>query len=73
MPHPDLDNETFYRKCDEATCEFPATYYVVWTKPRYYCPIHLQKVLAVADAMGFPTPAATVRRLTIDEMLPDED
>lgn len=64
-------NEGF-RKCDEKTCEFPATHWMVWTKPQFYCLIHLNAMLNVANAIGYPTPATTVRALTIDEMITEE-
>lgn len=59
--------------CDQKGCEFPATFTLVWTKHQCYCAIHTQTVLGVAEAMGFPTPAATVRPMTADEMMPEED
>jgi hypothetical protein len=39
----------------------------------YGCRFHTMQAIGMAEAMGFPTPAATVRELTPDEMLPDED
>jgi hypothetical protein len=60
-------------KCDQDGCEFPATHYLVWTKPQHYCLIHAQTMLNVASAMGYPTPASTVRPLTMDEMLTDDE
>lgn len=62
-----------FRPCDQKDCPYPATHYLVWTKPQYYCLIHAQKMLNIGEAMGHPTPAATIRQLTIDEMLIDED
>ncbi len=61
-----------FRKCDDKDCEMPATHYMVWTSPQYYCLVHLAGFLAVADAIGYPTPATTVRQLTITEMMNDE-
>lgn len=61
-----------YRKCDQDGCEFPAVFYLVWIRPQYYCLEHANKMLQVGEAMGHPTPRATLRKLTIDEMLPEE-
>lgn len=61
------------RKCDDVDCEFPATHYMVWTAPQYYCLIHINGWLKVADAMSYPIPASTVRKLRIDEMILDDD
>lgn len=57
------------RLCDQEGCELIATHTLVWAKHQYYCAPHTQKVLGVADFMGFPTPAATVRKLEAHEML----
>lgn len=61
------------RKCDQEGCEYPATHTLVWTEHKYYCLIHANKALGIAAVMGFPTPERTVRQLTIDEMLIDDD
>lgn len=67
-------SEPKVRRCDQEGCQLPALFYCVWTKSQYYCFIHMQRVLNVADAMGFPTPAATMRNLEINEMVVrDED
>jgi hypothetical protein len=57
------------RKCDSKECENPATHWLVWTGPQFYCQDCAEKMLGVADAMGFPTPASTVRPLNTTEML----
>lgn len=62
-----------FRKCDDKDCQLPATHYMVWTSPQYYCLVHLAGFLAVAHAIGYPTPATTVRALTIDEMVISEN
>ena len=61
------------RKCDQKDCPVTATYTLVWTKQQYYCPIHVQKAIGIASAMGFPTPANTVRLLEPDEMILEAD
>lgn len=61
-----------FRKCDEKTCELPATHWMVWTQPQVYCLIHLQAMLNVANAISYPTPATTVRKLTVGEMIVEE-
>lgn len=67
-----MDEMNGFRKCSHEGCESPATHYYVWTEPQYACMIHLNAALTVAEAMGFPTPQRTARRLTIDEMIVDE-
>lgn len=60
--------------CNQKDCDMPATHTYVWTgKQIYSCMIHAQKALNIAEAMGFPTPAATMRPMTIDEMVHDDD
>jgi hypothetical protein len=66
-------NEHHVRLCDQEGCELPATHTYVWDRQLVACRIHAQGVLNIANAMGFPTPAATMRLMTIDEMAPDED
>jgi hypothetical protein len=61
------------RKCDQDGCIMPATHTLVWDEHKYYCLIHVNKALGIAQAMGFPTPGRTVRQLTIAEMLIDDD
>ena len=61
-------NEEGVRLCDQNGCEFIATHTLVWAKHQCYCLFHTQHVLGLADFMGFPTPAATVRTMTPDEM-----
>ena len=60
------------RKCDQKGCELPATFTLVWTKQQFYCSIHVNTALGVANAMGFPTPENTVRALGPMEMIIDE-
>lgn len=57
-----------FRKCDTKDCELPATHWLVWTEPQYCCLMHAQGLLNVAAAIDFPTPRATLRRVTRDEM-----
>ncbi len=57
------------RPCDQHDCPIPATHTLVWTKHQYYCPIDVRKVLEIAEAMGFPTPMNTVRKLDPLEMI----
>ncbi len=66
-------NEPKLRKCDQDECEITATHTLVWTKHQYYCPIHVNTALGIANAMGFPTPANTVRKLEPLEMILEED
>jgi hypothetical protein len=61
------------RKCDQKGCELPATFTLVWMKQQFYCSIHVNTALGVANAMGFPTPENTVRALGPMEMIIDED
>lgn len=58
------------RLCDHNDCELPATHTLVWTKQQYYCIVHAQQALNVAQMMGFPTAGNTARLMTPDEMLP---
>ncbi len=58
-----------YVVCDVVNCDLPATHTLVWTRQENCCAIHAQYTLRVADAMGFPTPANTVRELSADEMI----
>jgi hypothetical protein len=57
------------RECDQKGCQLPATRTLVWDEHKYYCPIHVQTALRIAESMGFPTPARTVRKLTALEMI----
>lgn len=66
-------NERGERLCDQAGCELLATHYYVWTGPQVACVIHAQKAEAIADMMGFPTVSRTMRELTVDEMMPEEE
>lgn len=66
-------NEPKMRPCDQDGCIIPATHTLVWTKQQYYCPVHLQKALGIAQFMGFPTPNNTVRELTIDERILNDE
>lgn len=60
------------RLCDTGKCEFIATHYLVWTKPQCYCLSCAEKMLGIGEFMGHPTPAATFRPMTLDEMMPEE-
>jgi len=64
-------DDTGMRLCDQTDCELIATHTLVWTDHKYYCMIHTNKAIGIADYMGFPTPRNTVRKMTIDEMMPD--
>jgi hypothetical protein len=66
-------SEPIYRKCDAKDCDLPATHWLVWTKPQVYCRIHAQGMVNVGNAMGYPTPASTVRPLWLDEMIVGEE
>ena len=56
------------RLCDNKNCDLIATHTLVWTGHQYYCAIHAQQALGLANHMGFPTPANTVRTLEPDEI-----
>lgn len=58
------------RLCDQERCDLPATHTLVWAGPQCYCAIHARQAINIAGAMGFPTPARTLRPMTLDEMLP---
>lgn len=61
------------RKCDSKTCELPATHWLVWTKPQFYCSGCADKMILVGAAIGIETAATTVRPMTAEEFLvPDE-
>lgn len=61
------------RICDSSTCENPATHWLVWTKPQFYCEDCAQRMLNVGSAIGHESPATTIRPLTDVEMfLSDE-
>lgn len=66
-------NENSERLCDNKDCELIATHTLVWTEQQYYCLIHGNQALGVADAMGFPTPFNTFRAMTPDEMMPESE
>lgn len=61
------------RLCDQPGCELPATHAYVWDKPMVACILHAQMALQIANMMGFPTPANTLRELEIDEMFASDD
>ncbi len=65
-------NEDGVRLCDSKDCEMIATHWLVWTEPRCYCAPCAQQIIGVGRVMGFSTPAATVRPMTSDEMMPEE-
>ncbi len=60
-------NDLGIRQCDQDGCKAVATLWLVWTKPQVYCVQHMEKVLNIADVMGYPTPQSTLRALTADE------
>ena len=68
-----MSEELNYTRCDQEGCDNLAIYSCVWMRPQVYCHTHMMRVLGIAEAMGFPTVAATMRTLTPDEMLPEDD
>jgi hypothetical protein len=54
------------RICDERGCGQLATHTLVWTKPQFYCQLHCEKALAIAEIIGFPIPRNTAQRLPDD-------
>lgn len=65
-------NDLGIRQCDQDGCKAVATHWLVWTAPMVCCVQHMEKAMHVAQMMGHPTPAATLRALTPDEQkLPD--
>jgi len=60
-------NKNGERLCDSKDCEFIATHTLVWTKQQYYCMVCANGMLNIGAAMGFPTPASTIRPMTPDE------
>ena len=65
-------NEDGVRLCDQAGCEEQAVFWYVWDGPMVVCVDHSEKVLGIATAMGFATPALTLRQLTTDELMASE-
>lgn len=62
------------RLCESNDCDMPATHSIVWTEDRqYHCLIHINQILNIGAAMGFNTPAHTVRPMTFEEMLPEPE
>lgn len=49
--------------CAQDGCGKRADYELVWTSKQFYCEEHTHVVINVADAMGFPTPRATLERI----------
>lgn len=67
------DNNLGYRKCDEQSCDAPATHSLVWTGERHaYCISHLLWLLQVAASIGYAEAKGTVRILSLDEMKPTD-
>lgn len=66
-------NEQGERLCDHVDCEFMATHWYVWTEPQVACLIHAQHAERLAAMMGFPTVGRTMRPMTIDEMMPENE
>lgn len=61
------------RKCDSKTCELPATHWLVWLKPQFYCEACANQMIAVGEAIGHNTPTTTIRPMYPEEFLiPDE-
>lgn len=50
-------------KCSSHDCDKPAVYRYCWTDYKFACEDCMKRVLAIANAMGFPTPASTVELL----------
>ena len=61
------------RKCDSKECENPATHWLVWTEPTFFCQNCAEKMLAVGRAIGVDTAEHTLRRLTNQEMLLEDE
>lgn len=61
------------RLCDNDTCELIATHTLVWTEQMHFCIVHANQALGLANMMGFPTPANTVRTMTPDEQMPESE
>lgn len=67
------DNNLGYRKCDEQTCDLPATHSLVWAGDRHvYCISHLMWLLQVAASIDYTEAKNTVRILSADEMKSDD-
>lgn len=63
-------------KCSQKHCSNEARWRFVWTDFQYCCDECKEGVLAIADAMGFPTPASTMERFPynpFDDPLSDEN
>lgn len=70
-PKPKFDKEGA-RLCDNVDCDLVATHTLVFNQTMCYCIIHANQALTIADAMGYPTPALTVREMTLEEMMPED-
>lgn len=61
------------RKCDSTECENDAGFTFVWTEGWvFHCFECTQKLLAIAQELGYAVPQSTARRMTIQEAFEDE-
>ena len=62
-----------YKECDHEGCELPATHTLVWAdKWMFMCALHAYTLVTLGKIMGYDTAAVTLRKMTPDEMVPDE-
>ncbi len=62
------------RLCDQKGCEFPATHTFIWAQQGWTCQciIHARQMIALENHLGYNIAANSLRKMTFDEMLPDE-
>lgn len=66
-------SEEGFRVCDQEGCESPASHTLFWTEGWYCgCIIHTQALVNLGNMLGHTAAAGTVRKMTIDEMMPEE-
>ncbi len=61
------------RICDQEGCEFPATHTFIWAAEGWTCQclIHANSMIALESHLGFNTAGHSLRKMTIDEMMPE--
>jgi len=62
------------RLCNQKGCEFPATHTFIWAQQgwQFQCIIHTNKMIALERLLGYNIAASSLRKMTIDEMMPEE-
>lgn len=61
------------RLCSQKGCYLPATHTFIWAQQGWQCQciIHAQQMVALEQHLGYNIALNSLRKMTIDEMLPD--